>query len=429
MLPPGPAEPPVVQTARWLLRPISFLESCRRRYGDAFSVRFLGFHTPMVMLSDPEAIRALYTERRHDLPPGRTRRAAADHGLALGAAAGGPEHLARRKLMLPPFHGERMRAYEATVREVVAREVAGWPRGRGVRRAPADAGRHARGDPARGLRRHRPGARRAAARAAAQLLDATAVLRAAVRRAARAPARRPRTRSRKLRRAAAEIDALLLAEIAERARRAGGARTSSRCCSRRASRTASRWTTRRSATSSMTLLLAGPRDDRDRAGVDARAARPPPGGARPAQATAPTAHTCRAVDRRVAAAAAGRAAGGPAADVGARGRRRHAAGGHRRDAGDLARPHARRRLPGAVRVPPRALPRRRAPPGYAWVPFGGGVRRCLGAAFAEMEMRVALATMLSAVRLEAADAAPERVARRNVTFSPARGTRLVAWEA
>ena len=70
-----------------------------------------------------------------------------------------------------------------------------------------------------------------------------------------------------------------------------------------------------------------------------------------------------------------------------------------------------------------------APPGYAWVPFGGGVRRCLGAAFAEMEMRVALATMLSAVRVEAADAAPERVARRNVTFSPARGTRLVAWEA
>jgi cytochrome P450 len=67
-----------------------------------------------------------------------------------------------------------------------------------------------------------------------------------------------------------------------------------------------------------------------------------------------------------------------------------------------------------------------APPGYAWVPFGGGVRRCLGAAFAEMEMRVVLATILSAVRVEAADAAPERVARRNVTFSPARGTRLVA---
>ena len=70
MLPPGPSEPPVIQTARWLLRPISFMESCRRRFGEAFSVRFLGFRTPMVMLSDPEAIRALYTERRHGLPPG-----------------------------------------------------------------------------------------------------------------------------------------------------------------------------------------------------------------------------------------------------------------------------------------------------------------------------------------------------------------------
>ena len=53
------------------------------------------------------------------------------------------------------------------------------------------------------------------------------------------------------------------------------------------------------------------------------------------------------------------------------------------------------------------------------MPFGGGVRRCLGAAFAEMEMRVALATILSAARVEPVAAEPERVARRNVTFSPA----------
>ena len=50
MLPPGPSAPPAIQTARWLLRPISFLESCRRRYGEAFSISFLGFKTPMVML-------------------------------------------------------------------------------------------------------------------------------------------------------------------------------------------------------------------------------------------------------------------------------------------------------------------------------------------------------------------------------------------
>ena len=70
-LPPGPSEAPIAQTLRWLLRPISFLESCRRRFGDTFSVRFLGFQTPMVMLSDPEAIRALYGNAEHRLPPGR----------------------------------------------------------------------------------------------------------------------------------------------------------------------------------------------------------------------------------------------------------------------------------------------------------------------------------------------------------------------
>ena len=128
-LPPSPPESPAVQTMRWLVRPIAFLESCRRRFGDAFSVRFLGFQTPMVMISDPEAIQALYSEREHVLPPGRT--------IALGPVLGersvllleGREHLARRRLMLPPFHGERMRAYEQTVAEVVARDVETWPRG------------------------------------------------------------------------------------------------------------------------------------------------------------------------------------------------------------------------------------------------------------------------------------------------------------
>ena len=128
-LPPGPSEPPVVQTLRWLLRPISFLESCRRRFGDAFSVTFLGFQSPMVMLSDPEAIRALYTVPGHTLPPGRTVALQPIMGSRSLLLLEGREHLARRKLMLPPFHGARMRAYEATVREVVAREVDSWPAG------------------------------------------------------------------------------------------------------------------------------------------------------------------------------------------------------------------------------------------------------------------------------------------------------------
>jgi cytochrome P450 family 135 len=67
-----------------------------------------------------------------------------------------------------------------------------------------------------------------------------------------------------------------------------------------------------------------------------------------------------------------------------------------------------------------------APSTYAWIPFGGGVRRCLGAAFAEMEMRVALTEIVRRRALRPASPRAERVARRNVTFSPATGTRVVA---
>jgi cytochrome P450 len=66
------------------------------------------------------------------------------------------------------------------------------------------------------------------------------------------------------------------------------------------------------------------------------------------------------------------------------------------------------------------------PSTYTWIPYGGGVRRCLGAAFAEMEMRVALGAILRRFDLRAGSKRAERVARRNVTFSPRHGTRVVA---
>jgi cytochrome P450 len=67
-----------------------------------------------------------------------------------------------------------------------------------------------------------------------------------------------------------------------------------------------------------------------------------------------------------------------------------------------------------------------APATYAWIPFGGGVRRCIGAAFAEMEMRVALDEIVRRRALRPASSIAEKVARRNVTFSPARGTMVIA---
>jgi len=62
------------------------------------------------------------------------------------------------------------------------------------------------------------------------------------------------------------------------------------------------------------------------------------------------------------------------------------------------------------------------PETYSWIPFGGGVRRCLGAAFAEFEMRVVLRAVLARCELEGARSRPERITRRNVTFSPRHGT-------
>jgi cytochrome P450 family 135 len=65
------------------------------------------------------------------------------------------------------------------------------------------------------------------------------------------------------------------------------------------------------------------------------------------------------------------------------------------------------------------------PDTYAWVPFGGGVRRCLGAAFSEFEMRIVLREVLTRCELHKADPAPERTARRSVTLSPRNGTPVV----
>ena len=62
---------------------------------------------------------------------------------------------------------------------------------------------------------------------------------------------------------------------------------------------------------------------------------------------------------------------------------------------------------------------------YSWIPFGGGIRRCIGASFAHMELDVVLRVLLSRVELAATDAPPERWAFKGVAWSPAEGGRAV----
>ena len=98
-----------------------------RALRDSFSVRFVGFERPMVMISDPAAIKALYTERSHGLPAGRNIVLEPILGSRSLLLQEGAEHLARRKLMLPAFHGERMRSYESMMQEIVNAEIDSWP--------------------------------------------------------------------------------------------------------------------------------------------------------------------------------------------------------------------------------------------------------------------------------------------------------------
>jgi cytochrome P450 len=62
---------------------------------------------------------------------------------------------------------------------------------------------------------------------------------------------------------------------------------------------------------------------------------------------------------------------------------------------------------------------------YEWIPFGGGTRRCLGASFALFEMKVVLSTILARAQLAVSSGRAERVTRRAVTFTPARGGRIL----
>jgi cytochrome P450 family 135 len=425
--PPGPSEAPAIQTARWLLRPISFMESCRRRYGDVFSVRFLGFERPLVMLTDPEAIRALYTAHEHGLPPGRSVALLPVMGPGSVLLLEGQEHLARRKLMLPPFHGERMRSYEATVRKVTERELDGWsdgntfaihPRMQAITLDVILKAVFGVTDPARDARLHE--------RLPLLLGDtASPALQFRVLLSRRLGRGDPLAGMREL---LVEIDELLLAEIAERrsdpaaaeredilsllvaARFEDGSEMSDRevrdqlvtllLAGHETTATALAWT--------FDLLLRNPATlTRLTAEVDA--------GEEDTYLRAVISESLRL--RPVVPLAGRRLASDLNVD------------GLSLPAGTDVTPaiwltHTRPDLypePYAFR-PERFLDD--SPTTYGWVPFGGGIRRCLGAAFAEMEMRVVLESILQRRALSPASDRAERVTRRNVTFSPRNGTRV-----
>ena len=425
-LPPGPSAPPILQTARWLFRPIDFMDSCRRRYGDAFSVMFLGFETPMVMISDPDAIKALYKGRENGLPPGRTLTLEPVMGSRSVLLLEGADHLSRRKAMLPAFHGERMRAFESLIADVTRAEIATWPVNGTFAIHPHMQGvtlevilRAVFGiSDAERLERMRGSLTRMLADLASPRLQLRVLL------ARRFGHEDPMEDVRRQGKAA---DDLIQTEIDDRRAPSQDADRDDILSMLMAARfeDGGEIGDEELRDQLITLLLAGHETTATAlAWTFDLLLRHPPALQRL------RAEIGRGGDDYMRAVIAEALRLRPVVPLA--GRRLQSelrVSGYVLPEGTDVTPaiwlaHTN---PDVYPDPLEFRPERfldGAPETYAWIPFGGGVRRCLGAAFAEFEMRIVLREVLSCCELEPASPRPEGIARRNITFSPRKGTRV-----
>ncbi len=130
-LPRGPRLSPILQTLAFAIAPTWVMDQCARRYGDTFTLTFAPSGRKLVVLGDPNAVKAVFTA-----PPDVAPSAADSSPIApiMGPSSvitlTGPEHMRQRKLLLPPFHGERMREYEELIVQATRRSMADWPLGK-----------------------------------------------------------------------------------------------------------------------------------------------------------------------------------------------------------------------------------------------------------------------------------------------------------
>ena len=420
----------MVNTARWIGSPLKMFERCAERYGDFFTVRLAGF-PPMVFTSDPASVKALFAaDRDNVLPPGRTFILEPIMGPRSILLQEGEEHLRRRKLMLPAFHGDRMRAYGDLIERLSIAEVDSWPIGEPIRLHPRfqaltlEVILSAVFGVGEGERREhlREKLGRVLNMTSSPRMMAAGLF---TRRLGRfGPFRL-------FERLTEEVDVLLAAEIAERRADPGAEERDDILSILIAARfddgsamddgeirdqlmtllmaghettaTALAWTFDllfQAPAAMERLLVAVDEDDRDyldAVGKEALRLRP----------------VIPMIGRRLGADA---------------------------ELGGWSLPAGTDVFPAISLVQTRddlyPNPKSFRPErflddeveSFAWIPFGGGTRRCLGAAFAQFEMRIVLETVLSRLVLDSAGSGPETAIRRNVTLSPKNGrsARVVA---
>jgi cytochrome P450 len=127
-LPPGLEGLQALNALRWLNNPFRVLDECHRRFGDAFTMKLLGYE--LVIVSDPEVVKEVFA-----LGPDEGHAGKANFILKPFLGEGslllldGAEHLRHRKMILPAFHGERMHAYGRTMIELANDSIDRWPVG------------------------------------------------------------------------------------------------------------------------------------------------------------------------------------------------------------------------------------------------------------------------------------------------------------
>ncbi|MGK5684184.1 cytochrome P450 [Actinoplanes sp. URMC 104] len=128
LLPDGPRSPRLVQALSFAVSRQGTMRRLRRQYGSAFTVQSLNLGR-MVMLADPGEVRELF-----QAAPDVADTPDANLGSVLGPgsffAITGDEHRRQRRLLTPPFHGRRLRAYESLIESETRRETDSWPEGR-----------------------------------------------------------------------------------------------------------------------------------------------------------------------------------------------------------------------------------------------------------------------------------------------------------
>jgi len=425
-LPPGPGIPALLQGMRYMRDPLRFLTGFHERYGDVFTVRFPYFGK-IVYVAEPELVKEVFTGSPAVFHAGEANATVLEPALGPSSVLtlDDDPHMQQRKLLLPPFHGERIRRYGELIREVTRRDMESWPVGRPF-----------------ALRPHTQWITLSVIlRAVFGIVDEARIERATrlidefsdrVTLITKFPNLRrdlgPLSPWRRFLRARAELDDFIYEEIElRRSEAADEERDDVLSLLLRARHDdgspmsdeelrdelltvvgAGHETTATALAWALERLLRSPRAlERLRESIAA-------GEDEYLDATIKETLRARPVIPDVA-----RKLTGPIS-----------IGGYELPAGSFVLPaiaalHYREDVfpqPHEFR-PERFLDDRVDK--YAWIPFGGGVRRCVGAAFAEFEMRIVLREIVGRAQLRAADPRPERVRIRNITLAPAKGTRVV----